>query len=131
MRVAGQTKVEQHHAAIRAQQQVGGLEVEVANVLGMQALQGLGGGHADTDQLFHANRRALGLLDIQPLLQALTRDMFHHQIGQVEEVATGHQARHVGALQHLQHLQLDLEAHDVLGPIARGHAGHFHHHGKW
>jgi hypothetical protein len=31
-------------------------------------------------------------------------------------------------VQHLQHLVLDFEAHDVLGAVAAGHARHLHRH---
>ncbi len=126
MRVARQTEIEQHHAAIVAHQHVGRLEVQVHGVLLVQAVHGMRHGHA---QFHHGvDRRALGLL--QPVLQRAPGDVLHHQVRHALKVAGSDEARHMRAGQRLQDLVLNLEAHDVLGPVARSHARNLHHHGE-
>ena len=128
--MTGQAKVQQDRATVGREQHIGWLEVEVANILFVQAVQGHGDGCADARDLQRRRPRAgLGLL-VQPLLQAQAGDVFHHQIRHSRQVARSHQPRHRVPLQGLHDLVLHLKADDVLGAITRGHARHLHHHGE-
>ncbi|CAM4172122.1 hypothetical protein ACAN107058_23325 [Paracidovorax anthurii] len=126
VRVEREPEIQQHRAAVRAQQHVGGFQVEVAHVLLVQAMRSVRHGRAQP-------RDGVGIGPLAPVQQVLQRvalDVLHHEAGQPREVARGHEARHVRAVQRGQDLQLDLEAHDVLGAVARRHARHLHHQRK-
>ena len=64
------------------------------------------------------------------MLQGFALQVFHDQVRHVLQIARGHKAGHVRAGQHLQQLVFHLEADDVLGPVTRCHARHFHGHGE-
>ena len=123
MGVAGQAKVQQHGAAVGAQQHVGRLQVQVHGVLLVQGMHGARRGRAQTRDVFHGQvgRKR------QPVLQGVAGDVLHDQVGQARQVAAGDKAGHVAALQHLHQLALDLVADDGFGAIAGAHARHLHH----
>ena len=127
VRVKAQTKIEQQRAAVRAYQHIGRFQVQVHGVLLVQAVRSSRHGGAQARQ--RGRIRALALLiQLQPVVQRVASDVFHHQIGHHIQIARRHQTRHMRAGQHLHDLVLDLEADDVLCTIARGHARHLHHH---
>ncbi len=123
VRVEREAEIQQHRAAVGPQQHVGGLEVQVADILLVQAVHREGHGRAEPRDVI----RARAVARIQAVLQRVALHVFHGEVGQAREVARGHEARRVRALQRGQDLQLHLEAHDVLGAVARRHARHLHH----
>ena len=126
VRVARQAKVQQHGMVLVREQHVAGLEVEVAGVLLVQAVHRVGQGGAQAGDEFFVGP----LARVQPVLQGVALQVFHGDVGQPVQVARGHKARHVWPGEGGQDLQLHLKAHDVLGPVARGHARDLHGHGK-
>ena len=125
--VAREAKVQQHGRAIVLDEHVGRFEVQVAHVLLVQAVRSVGRGRA---QAGDGCRVAAARPFVEPVLQRLAGDVFHDQVRQPHQVARRHKTRHMRAAEHGQDLQLDLEAHDVLGPVARRHARDLHRHGK-
>ena len=126
MRVARQTKIQQHRDTIGADQNVGRLEVQVANILLVQTVHRTRHGRTQSGHPGHGQVLAL----IEPVLQCLALDILHHKIGQTGQIACGHKARHMGPLQLGQDLRLDFKADDVLSAIGRCHARNFHGHGE-
>ena len=122
MRMAGEPEIEKHRHPVLAHEHVGRLEVEVADVLAVQAVRSAGHRRAEVLQ-----RGGVGPFGhVEPVLKRVAFDVLHHQIRDVVQVASGHKARCVVAGEHLHDLVLHLEAHDVLGTISRSHAGNLH-----
>ena len=120
--MARQAKVEQHGMVVVGEQHVAGFQVEVADVLLVQAVRGTPHGGAQAGD----GCRVGPLGQVQPVLQGAARHVFHDQVRQALQVACSHKARHMGPGERGQDLQLHLEADDVLGAIARRHAWDFH-----
>ncbi len=126
MRVAGQAKVQQHGLPPGAYEYVGGLKVQVHHVLLVQRVHGAGNGGAQLGNDLVVWQRAL----VNPVVQRAAVHVLHHQVGHALQVACGHKARYMGALQGLHDLALHLKAHDVFATVARSHARYLHGHGK-
>ena len=110
----GQTKVEQDRMAIRSQQDIGRLQIMVADVLFMQAVDGLCDGRSYASDLLDAGGDGAHPSRIQPLLQTLPLDVLHDQVRQACHVAGSDKPRNMRSVDVLQNLMLDFEAHDVL-----------------
>ena len=126
MGVARQAKVEQQHRAIGLDQDVGGLEIQVTDVLPMQAVHRMGHGRADLRHRFKGRER----IGLDPVRQGLALHILHDQIGNAGQIAGGHKTRHMRATEGGHDLAFDFEADDVFGAITRRHARDFHGHGK-
>jgi len=124
MGVARQPKVQKHGAAVRPDQHVGGLDVEVADVLLVQAVRGLGHGGAQAGDFL----RVEGGFAFKPVLQCLALDVFHHQVRQTAQIACSHEARHMRARQRGHDHQLDFETEDGFCAVTRRHAWDLHGH---
>ena len=126
MGVARQTKIQYHRTAVRAKQYIGGFEIQVHRVLLVQCMY----------CTRHGSTQARDGLDIgpvlclQPVVQRVAFDVFHHQVGHPVQVASGYKARHMAAVQHLHDLAFHLKADDVFAAVASRHARNFHRHGK-
>ena len=126
MGMAGQTKIQQHGAAVIAKQHVGRFQVQMHRVLLVQCVGRTGHGCAQARNVGHTGAR----IRVKPMLQRLAMHIFHDQVGHAIKITSGHEAWHMRAGEHLHDLAFDLEAHDVFGSIAGGHAWHLHRHGE-
>ncbi|MPM74411.1 hypothetical protein SDC9_121399 [bioreactor metagenome] len=122
VRVARQAEVQQRCRSVGLEQHVGGLEIEVAHMLLMQAVHGQGGGAGNLGDL----RDVAARVGVDPLLERVALQILHHDIGQAHQIASGHETRHVRAGKRGVNQQLHLEAHDILCAIAGRHARDFH-----
>ena len=123
-RVPGDAEVDQHRLAVRAQDDVVGLEVAVDRLLEVQAAERVGDGRADAGHLRRGHRRARQLRFEAPAL-----DLLHHEVRQPPQVSGSDEARQVGARKLRKDPRLGLVVEQALRGVGAVEAGHLHEQG--
>jgi hypothetical protein len=123
--MARKAEVEQYGFAVRAQDHVFGLEVEVIHVLDMHAVHRVGERGANAGDCWWWQRRTL-----DHLAQAFAFDSLHRNVRRLRQVARSDKARHMRPGQGRQDHLLDFEALDADGRFARPDAWRLDHHWK-
>ena len=117
--------VDQHRLPRRAEQDVGGLHVEMDDMLAMQGIERIGDRRTDARDLLDRQRRLP-----QAQQQRRAFDPFHHDVGRRVEAGLGDEARYMRAGQARHDHLLHLEGDDGRGVLAFAQAGHLHQHGR-
>ena len=120
--VVGEPEVDQDSFAVRPEQHVGGLQVEVNDVLPMQVGERKRHRGAEARDHLGRHRRALG-----PVVQPDAVDVLHDEVRRGFDVSVRDERRVMTALRNgSQHRAADLEADDVDRPLAGSEARDLH-----
>ena len=126
MRVAGQPEVQKHGAPVWPNQHIGRLDVQMTDVLPVQAVGRPRGGRTQPRDDGGVQRAFL----LQPVLQRVALDVLHDQIRQPAEIAGRDEPGHMRTGQGRQDGELGFKADDGFCPVACGHARNLHRHRK-
>ncbi len=103
--VAREAKVDEDRFAARTKQHIGGLQIEMEDMLLMQIAQGIGDGYPAPDHV--VERQALPEHSLQ---EGQPRHVFHDDVRLHREVAVGEPPRHMRRLEFGHDHLLDLKA---------------------
>jgi len=119
----GQAEVEHLHRAIRADLDVGGLQVAMDDPLLVRGFQRLGDLLRNGERLIDGNRAAG-----DALRQVVALDEFHHDCGEVRGLLEAVNRRDVGMVERREHFGFPLEARQTIRIAGQRRGQHFDRH---
>jgi len=118
-------EIDQADMAVRPENHVVRLQVEMNRILQVQALQGVGDSGADAHDLIDGHRSAP-----ETAGQASPIQPFEHQERIFSDVTGPHETREMGSGQRWQYHHLRLKSEQTLDGLVVSQPGHLHDEGK-